>query len=284
MATILPESVRPHRAASPGIRSPANRRRPGGLRRNDHGYALASNSGGTRRYSLRYGTSRSRLVLKHRLWVAITWLVELLIAGGAAAWCGGRAALASFSIFHFLPGYRHELTEQLIAKVFGTSSERHPGAGADRALRAARSTQHAADVAKVWATVHAKLPQFRIVKLLHHRRQEVHHQRRPQHVRPRPGTGGHLGFGPQDPGRVVSPASRWRPRSRRTSKPGSTSYALLSEGGNSGGPSVLVETLFCALGALAVLAFVFASFLAFLPLVIAAVLLDPARRSCSFSG
>ena len=47
--------------------------------------------------------------------------------------------------------------------------------------------------------------------------------------------------------------------------------SLLSQGGNSGGPSVLVETLFGALGALAVLVFVFASFLAFVPLVIAAV-------------
>ncbi|MGI8612688.1 MAG: MMPL family transporter [Nocardioidaceae bacterium] len=52
---------------------------------------------------------------------------------------------------------------------------------------------------------------------------------------------------------------------------GVTSYGLLAAGGNSSGPSVLVETLFGALGALAVLVFVFASFLAFVPLIIAAV-------------
>ena len=40
---------------------------------------------------------------------------------------------------------------------------------------------------------------------------------------------------------------------------------------DSGGPGVLGETLLGALGALVVLAFVFASFLAFLPLVVAAV-------------
>ena len=52
---------------------------------------------------------------------------------------------------------------------------------------------------------------------------------------------------------------------------GLTSYNLLAAGGDTGGPSVRTETLFGALGALAVLAFVFASFLALVPLVIAAV-------------
>ncbi len=52
---------------------------------------------------------------------------------------------------------------------------------------------------------------------------------------------------------------------------GLTSYGLLSAGGDTEGPSVLVETLFGAAGALLVLLFVFASFLAFLPMLIAAV-------------
>jgi RND superfamily putative drug exporter len=52
---------------------------------------------------------------------------------------------------------------------------------------------------------------------------------------------------------------------------GLTSYGLLSAGGDTEGPSVLVETLLGAAGALLVLIFVFASFLALLPLLIAAV-------------
>ena len=52
---------------------------------------------------------------------------------------------------------------------------------------------------------------------------------------------------------------------------GLTSYGLLSEGGESEGPSVLVETLLGGAGALLVLLFVYASFLALLPLLIAAV-------------
>jgi RND superfamily putative drug exporter len=52
---------------------------------------------------------------------------------------------------------------------------------------------------------------------------------------------------------------------------GVTGIDSLSAGGSSKGPSVLVETLLAGVAALAVLAFVFASFLALLPLVIASV-------------
>jgi RND superfamily putative drug exporter len=52
---------------------------------------------------------------------------------------------------------------------------------------------------------------------------------------------------------------------------GLTSYGLLAAGNSSGGTSVLLETLLGGLGALIVLLFVFASFLAVLPLMIAAV-------------
>ena len=52
---------------------------------------------------------------------------------------------------------------------------------------------------------------------------------------------------------------------------GLTSYGLLAAGSDSGGTSVVLEILLGALGALIVLLFVFASFLAVLPLVIAAV-------------
>ncbi|MBA2444927.1 MAG: MMPL family transporter, partial [Nocardioidaceae bacterium] len=52
---------------------------------------------------------------------------------------------------------------------------------------------------------------------------------------------------------------------------GLTSYGLLAAGGDTEGPSVLVETLSGAAGALLVLIFVFASFLALLPMLIAAV-------------
>jgi RND superfamily putative drug exporter len=52
---------------------------------------------------------------------------------------------------------------------------------------------------------------------------------------------------------------------------GLTSYGLLSAGGDTSGPGVLAETLLGAAGALLVLIFVFASFLALVPMIIAAV-------------
>ena len=52
---------------------------------------------------------------------------------------------------------------------------------------------------------------------------------------------------------------------------GVTGEDTLATGGNNNGPGVLGETMLGAVGALAVLAFVFASFLALLPLVVAAV-------------
>ena len=52
---------------------------------------------------------------------------------------------------------------------------------------------------------------------------------------------------------------------------GLTSYGLLAAGGDSGGTGVLAETLLGGAGALLVLIFVFASFLALLPLLIAGV-------------
>lgn len=52
---------------------------------------------------------------------------------------------------------------------------------------------------------------------------------------------------------------------------GVTGMDALATGDESGGPGVLAETLLGAVGALAVLLFVFASFLAFMPLLVAAV-------------
>ena len=204
----------------------------------------------------------ARLVLKHRLWVAITWLV-LLVAGGAAAGPAARRLNFDFS----LPGQPGYQTEQKLIATFGTSTD-------DTLVPVltvpAGSTvrQHAADVAKVWADVRTKLPQFRVVDYSSTGDQQFI-------------TGdGRSTFalvqGPAPTGFGAGIAASLNPvlQAAATSahlQAGVTSYALLSQGGNSDGPSVLAETLFGALGALAVLAFVFASFLAFVPLVIAAV-------------
>ena len=110
------------------------------------------------RYCSSYGAV-GRLVLKHRLWVAVSWLV-LLVAGGAAA--GPAAGRLSFDFS--LPGQPGYQTEQKLIATFGTST-------ADTLVPVltvpAGSTvqQHAADVAKVWQAVRTALPQLRVTDL-----------------------------------------------------------------------------------------------------------------------
>jgi RND superfamily putative drug exporter len=76
------------------------------------------------------------------------------------------------------------------------------------------------------------------------------------------------GFGPNVP---LVTAQNVMTRLLPNDHVGVTGIDALSSGGQKSGPSVLVETILAGLGALAVLAFVFASFLAFLPLLVAGV-------------
>ena len=204
----------------------------------------------------------ARLVLKHRLWVGITWLV-LLVAGGAAA---GPAA-GRLSVDFSLPGQPGYQTDQKLIATFGASTQ-------DTLVPIltvpAGSTvaQHRAAVDQVWHTVSDKLPQVRVVDLASTGDQKfVTNNGRSTFalIQGPPATG--FGGGLQT---TVTPVLDAAAKAANL-QVGVTSYNLLSQGGNTGGPSVLVETLFGALGALAVLIFVFASFLALVPLVIAAV-------------
>ena len=204
----------------------------------------------------------ARLVLKHRLWVGVTWLV-LLVAGGAAA---GPAA-GRLSVDFSLPGQPGYQTDQKLIATFGASTD-------DTLVpvltvpAGTTVTQHRAEINQVWSTVRQKLPQFRVVDFASTGDPKfITNDGRSTFaiVQGPPATG--FGGGLQT---SVTPVLEAAAKSANL-QVGVTSYNLLSQGGNTGGPSVLVETLFGALGALAVLVFVFASFLALVPLVIAAV-------------
>jgi putative drug exporter of the RND superfamily len=204
----------------------------------------------------------ARFVLRHRLLVALSWLA-LLIGGGIAA--GPAAGRLSFDFS--LPGQPGYETEQQMIATFGTSS-------ADTLVPVvtvpAGETvqQHATEIAALFQTVRTRLPQARVVDLgstgdsrfiTDDGRSTFALVQGPEPV----------GFGPGLE-QSLSPILTAGAESAGLD-PGLTSYNLLAAGGQTDGPSVLVETLFGALGALAVLVFVFASFLAFVPLVIAAV-------------
>ena len=204
----------------------------------------------------------ARFVLRHRLLVVLGWAV-LLVGGGAAAGPATDRLTVDFSL-PGQPGYEAE--EQLIA-AFGAST-------ADTLVpvltvpEGQTVQQRAGDLAAVFAAVRTALPQSRVVDLASTGDQRfVTDDGRSTFALvqgPMP-----TGFGPgfEEPLRqVLEPAAE-----RAGVEVGLTSYNLLAAGGETEGPSVLVETLFGALGALAVLLFVFASLLALVPLLIAAV-------------
>jgi RND superfamily putative drug exporter len=206
--------------------------------------------------------SLARLVLRHRLLVVLGWFL-LMVAGGIAAGPVTDRLTFDFS----LPGQPGFEAEQQLIDTFGAST-------ADTLVPVitvppdSTVTDHAADIAGVFDAVRAAVPQARVVDLA--------------------GTGdprfltddGRSTFaliqGPLPQGFGPGIQVQVQPVLEQAAgaaglQAGLTSYAMLAAGGDTEGPSVLAETLFGALGALAVLLFVFASFLAFVPLLIAAV-------------
>jgi len=204
----------------------------------------------------------AEFVLRHRLIVSVTWFT-LLIAGGAAA--GQLSDRLSFDFS--LPGQPGYETERQIEETYGVSSF-----DTFVPLLTVPEGQTVAEnepaVAAVFEAIRTELPQLRVVDL---------------------GSTGDESFisedgrttfalvqGPLPAGFGPGAESLFGPIFNEAAAqagfvPGLTSYGLLSAGGDTEGPSVLIETLFGAVGALAVLLFVYASFLALLPLLIAAV-------------
>jgi RND superfamily putative drug exporter len=206
--------------------------------------------------------SLARFVLRHRLLVVLGWLA-LMLAGGIAAGPVTDRLTFDFS----LPGQPGYEAERQLIDTFGTST-------ADTLVPVitvpAGSTvqDHAADVAGVFDAVRAAVPQARVIDLAstgderfvtNDGRSTFALVQGPMPSGFGPGLSAQLGPAVQQAAQAAGLES------------GLTSYALLAAGGDTSGPSVLAETLFGAVGALAVLIFVFASFLAFVPLIIAAV-------------
>ena len=204
----------------------------------------------------------AEFVLCHRRVVTAVWLV-LFLGGGAAA--GGLSSRLSTDFS--LPGQPGYETEHRLASTYGFST-------ADTlvpvvTVPAGQTVQaRSADIAAVFEALRAAQPRLLVVDLASsHDTSFVSSDGRSTFglvQGPRPS-----GFGPGN--EVVVEPVLAAAAAKVGLHVGLTSYQLLSAGGGSGGPSILVETLLGALGALAVLTFVFASFLALVPLAIAAV-------------
>lgn len=204
----------------------------------------------------------ARTVLRHRRIVSAVWLALFLVGGWSAGQLGDRLTF-DFS----LPGQPGDKAENQLIDTYGISSfdtyvavvtapegqtitsNPEAAAGVFEAVRQAAPEARVTDFASTGDEGFLSTDQRTTFALIQG---------------PPP-----LGFGPGIEVKVDPVLTQVG--GQAGFETGLTSYGLLSAGGDTEGPSVLVETLIGGTGALFVLLFVFASFLAFLPLLIAAV-------------
>ncbi len=204
----------------------------------------------------------ARFVMHHRRIVALSWLV-LFVAGGVSA-----SGLGSRLTFDFsLPGQPGYNAEEHLIHSYGVSSDdtfvatlSDPAGGS--------VTSEGRRVASVFDAVQKQVPEVRLIDQATTGDSSFG------------SSSGRTSFaliqGPQAQGFGPGLETKLGPALSKAAagahlRGGLTSYGMLSAGGDSNGPSVLAETLIGAAGALLVLIFVFASFLALLPMLIAAV-------------
>lgn len=204
----------------------------------------------------------ARFVLKHRWWVIGFWLVSMLAGGFAAGRVPNRLSY-DFS----LPGQEGYQTEVKLAQAYGVAAS----AGyipVFTAPNGEKISDHRADV----SAVADKLRQIPGLQVL-----DYGSTGDPGFVTDDGRSTFALVYEPQPRGFVDPIKQQFETTLQSAAKQAGldvkiTGYQQLSAGSDdNSGPSVLVETLLGAVGALVVLMFVFASFLALVPLMIAAV-------------
>ena len=205
----------------------------------------------------------ARWVLAHRRVVLVVWLVVFLTGAAGASSVSERLSL-NFS----LPGQPGYETAKQIAHLYGNGGEGPPSVIVVTAPPGRTIADEQGQITQAFEHARSAVPHARIVDLgVTHDQQFVTHDGRSTFAlvfTPR-----EKSFGaPKIPVQVEQAVVAALPSSTRAQL---TGLSQLSFGGSSKGPGVFVETLIGALGALAVLAFVFASLLAFVPLLIAAV-------------
>jgi RND superfamily putative drug exporter len=204
----------------------------------------------------------ARFVLRHRKAVVAFWLV-LVVAGFAGA---GRVS-QRLSFEFTLPGEPGYETAKQIERIYGNGGNQAPSILVVTVPRGETVRGDARTIGSAFENVRRRQPQLRIV--------DYAATRDPRFVTTDGRTTYALVFSPR-PRNFDSPAaSKAATAVMRSALPAGYTVAAtgleeLSSHGSSGGPGVLAETLIAGVGALAVLAFVFASFLALVPLLVAA--------------
>lgn len=203
-----------------------------------------------------------RLVIRHRKKVMLAWLVCFAAGGYSASQLTHRLSY-DFS----LPSQPAYQTGAKILSLYGNGGNTVPSVLAITVPRGQSITSDHATLAAAFATAQRANPEVRIV--------DVENSNDPQFVTSDGRTTYAYIFTPPSSGLGVDPRFAATETSIAHSLTGDdvglTGISVLSSGGSTKGPSVLIETLVAGVAALAVLAFVFASFLAVLPLIIASV-------------
>jgi RND superfamily putative drug exporter len=205
----------------------------------------------------------AQFVLRHRLIVCLAWLV-LFMTGGALAGKTTERLTLDFS----LPGQPGQEAAEEIISTYGNGGIIEPVVAVLHFPAGPGARDQVAAVATTFADLQKELPETRVVSATTELPQLVTEDGRTAYA---------FVFIPfpedfeTDPTKVVE--TTLKDKAPPGAEPSITGYSALAftEVEVDEAPSVLSEALLGALGALAVLLFVFASLLAFLPLVIAAV-------------
>jgi RND superfamily putative drug exporter len=210
-------------------------------------------------------TRLAEFVLRHRLFVVLFWVLLLPIGGIAAGKTSQRLTL-DFS----LPGQPGYQTEKQILATFGNGGSNPPTIAVVTVPEGTTVNDQMSKITPVFDQIKAALPKMRFVDytdtnnpvFLTKDKRTTYALVYPTEFKSFSDVGPDVAMKP-----ILAKASH-----ETGLDFGVTGYNLLAQGTDDpGAPSLLVETLLGALGALAVLVFLFASFLALVPLIIAAV-------------
>ena len=209
-------------------------------------------------------TRLAEFVLRHRMFVVLFWVILVPIGGFAAGKASSRLTV-DFS----LPGQPGYQTEKQILATFGNGGSNPPTIAVVTVPKGTTVDDQLSKITPVFDQIKAALPGTRFV--------DYAETKNPIFLTADKRTTYALVYPTAFKSFTdVGPDVRMKPILAQGSADtglnfGVTGYSLLAQGSdNPKGPSLLVETLLGALGALAVLVFLFASFLALVPLIIAA--------------
>jgi RND superfamily putative drug exporter len=206
----------------------------------------------------------AEFVLRHRKAIVIVWGV-VLVAGIALASKTTNRLTVDFS----LPGQPGTETAHKIKQTFGNGGDTSPYIATVTMPAGQTITGHETELGKAFAAVGTSVPNVRVIdeantgdKAFRTKDDRTAYALVFYRFNPSPSAG-------LQTNAIRGALEKAMPAGASAGVTGEEPLAVGSD--NNNGPGVLGETMIGAVGALAVLAFVFASFLALLPLVVAAV-------------